>query len=208
MAINPQYESEVRRLLKLNKRFEAVRYLQNTLNVSNTDADRLVQAVEGEIASETQAALQPAVQGATGCGKVLLKVISFGFGFFGIGFILLGIGAYLLFNYVEAEAVEVQGRVVDLRASSSGGEGMAPVIEYEWNGETKTHYSEVYSSPPDFEKGQVIPVWVNPENPQNVTVLYEETGRIVIYVFGGIGVFFLVIAVVLFRLSRKMTSPL
>ncbi|MFN3839678.1 MAG: DUF3592 domain-containing protein [Cyclobacteriaceae bacterium] len=208
MAINTEYENEVRRLLKLNKRSEAVRYLQNTLNLSNTDADRLVQAVENEIANENLYPKNPAVKNAAGCGKVVLKVISLGFGLFGVVFILIGIGTYMLFNYIEEDAVEVQGRVVELRPSPNKGGGMAPVIEYEWNGETKTHYSEVYSSPPDFETGQAIPVWVNPENPDSVTVIYEGTGWVFISVFGGIGIVFFIIAIVLFRFGKKMNSPL
>ncbi|QOI98314.1 MAG: DUF3592 domain-containing protein [Flammeovirgaceae bacterium] len=208
MAINPEYENEVRLLLKQNKRFEAVRYLQNTLNVSNTDADRLVQAVENEIALEKQQVLNPAAETAKGCGSMVIKVISFGFGFFGVVFILIGIGAYLLFNYIEADAVEVQGHVVDLRPSPNGGDGFAPVIEYEWNGQTKTHQSEVYSSPPDFETGQMVPVYVNPSNPDIVTIIYEETGWIFISVFGGIGAVFIVIAIVLFRFGKKMNRPL
>jgi hypothetical protein len=208
MNINPQYENEVRRLLKLNKRAEAARYLQNKLNVSNTDADRLVQAVENEIQFETMQATQAVKSSAGGCGKVLLKVLSFGFGFFGIGFILVGIGASVLFNYVESGSVEVQGRVVSLRASENEGGGYAPVIEYDWNGVTKTHYSEVYSSPPDFQTGQVIPVWVNPDNPDNATVIYENTARIVMWIFGGIGAFFLIIAFGLFWFSRKINSTL
>lgn len=206
MTTDSGYENEVRRLLKLNKRFEAVRYLQNTLNLSNTDADRLVQAVENEIALESQQALKPV--NPLGCGKIILKIVSFGFGFVGLAFILIGIGAYMLFNYIEADAVEVQGRVVGLRPSQSSGGGVAPVIEYEWNGETKTHYSEVYSSSPDFETGQVIPVWVDPDNPESVTIIYEEPGWILISVFGSIGAVFLIIAFVVFRISRKMNNPL
>ncbi|MCK6617394.1 MAG: DUF3592 domain-containing protein [Cyclobacteriaceae bacterium] len=208
MAINQEYEIEVRRLLNQNKRFEAVRYLQNTLNVSNTDADRLVQAVENEIRLETQEVLKPVAETAKGCGNVVIKVISIGLGFFGVVFILIGIGTYLLFNYIEADAVEVQGRVVDLRPSPSGGDGFAPVIEYEWNGQTKTHYSEVYASPPDFEAGQVVPVYVNPSNPDTATIIYEETGWIFISVFGGIGAVFIIIAIVLFRFGKKMNRPL
>jgi len=205
MNINPQYEHEVRRLLKINQRAEAVRYLQNKLNVSNTDAYRLVQAVESEITYEAR---QNAQAAGGGCGGVVLRLASFGFGFFGICFILLGIGAYLLFNYVESGSVEVQGRVVSLQASKNEGGGYAPVIEYEWNGVTKTHYSEVYSSPPDFETGQVVPVWVNPDNPDSATVIYESTASLLLWIFEGMGAFFLVIAVVLFRISRKINNPL
>lgn len=206
MNINPQYETEVRRLLKLNKRFEAVRYLQNTLNVSNSDADQLVGAVENEIAQEQLETVRYTAAQTKGCGSVLLKIMSFGFGFFGLGFIVLGIGAYLLFTYIEPGAVEVKGQVVQLNSNESG--SMAPTIEYEWNGEIKTYRSEVYSSPPDFEIGQTVSVWVNPEDPNNATVIQTEMGWIFISVFGGIGLFFFVIAIVLFRIGKKMNRPL
>jgi hypothetical protein len=204
MDISPQYENEVRRLLQIKQRAEAVRYLQNALNVSNSDADLLVHAVEHEITQEQQKFLKNTAIQTKGCGAVLLKIISFGFGFFGLGFMVLGIGAYLLFNYVEPGSVEVQGHVVQLTENESG--SLAPVIDYEWNGETKTYRSEVYSSPPDFEVGQVVSVWVNPENPNNATVVQAEMGWIFISVFGGIGLFFCVIAIVLYRIGKKMNS--
>ncbi|MDL5049476.1 DUF3592 domain-containing protein [Oscillatoria amoena NRMC-F 0135] len=206
MNINPQYEIEIRSLLRQNKDAEAARYIQNVLNVSNTDAERLVQAVKNEIAQENQEALRNAANQTKGCGSMLLRIMSFGFGFFGIGFILLGIGSYFLFNYIETGAVEVQGRVIDLRENENG--GLAPVIEYEWADKNRTLYSEAYSSPPDYEIGQTVSVWINPENPDNATIMYEEIGWIFIATFGGIGLFFLVVAIVLSRIRKKISNPL
>ncbi len=202
MSIDPQYENEIRRLLHQNKRAEAARYLQNVLNVSNTDAERLVQAVEHEITLENQRAITTVTTQAPGCGAVLLRVLSFGFGFFGIGFIILGVGVYFLFNYVDPEAVEIQGHVIALKENDTG--SFAPVIEYQWEGVTKTHESEVYSSPPEYHVGQAVSVWIDPDNPETATVVFTELGWIFIYAFGGIGLFFLIIALVLNRVRKNL----
>jgi hypothetical protein len=97
-------------------------------------------------------------------------LLIFGGIFGGVGLLLLSLAIYFFFNTVQIQrsAFKVKGTVVEMERSrgSKGGSVYTPVVEFQLNNQTVQIYGSVASSPPAFDKGEVVDVIVNLSNPQ------------------------------------------
>jgi hypothetical protein len=53
---------------------------------------------------------------------------------------------------------------------SNGTSASAPVVEFEWRGEKRSYQPNYYSSPPNYEVGQQVALFVNRDDPEDVTI--------------------------------------
>jgi hypothetical protein len=209
MNINPQYELTVREYLKTGQRDKAVSYLSVQLAVSLEDSEKLVKAVEYEVGTENQGqpqsdqTIEKAENFARGCGSVVLKIIGVGFGFFAFAFILAAIIIYFVFNIPNASPVE--GKVTAFQTNDSG---TAPIIEFIWDGETKTWKSQTYSLTSTYTLGQNVNLLVNSENPEEAAIDSFEERWMAISVLGGTGLFMLLLTTVFFSIGKKIKRSL
>lgn len=206
MNINPQYELTVREFLKTGQRNKAVQYLSEQLTVSAEDAEKLVTAVEFEISTERQTqdqTVEKAENSVRGCGSIIFKIIGVGFAFCSFACILAAIIIYFVFNIPNA--VNVEGTVTEFQTNDTGS---APIIEFIWKEETKTYKSQTYSDPNPYTLGQHVTLLVNQENPDEAVIDSFDERWMAISVFGGTGLFLLMLTTVFFTLGKKIKRSL
>lgn len=112
------------------------------------------------------------------------------FTFGGVGALLLVIAAVLYFfdqQHVN-QSMRVEGEVV---RNQYKGSMCRPVVRYTWMGEEKLYFSNTYSNPPAFEKGERVELLVNPAEPDHVMVNSFSERFLAIIILAGIGGFFL-----------------
>ncbi len=129
-------------------------------------------------------------------------------------FLVLGLGLLCGGGYAASRviaflgrAVEAEGTVVDLRASTSSDHGTtyAPVVEYRLeSGAVRTFTGSVYSAPPAYEPGERVAVLFDPADPADArlrgTSLYLAP-----ILLGGLGALFAAIGggMLGFRAARR-----
>lgn len=121
--------------------------------------------------------------------KVKQYVMMFGMMLFCMIFLGVGIFVLSLENKDKKECtIPVTSTVVDLVSSSgSSGRTYAPVYEYEFEGRQYRVQSNNYSSPCPFSVGETVRIYVEPNDPEHIYSPKDKTGKIVAYVFIGIG---------------------
>jgi ribosomal protein L7/L12 len=183
--------------LNANKKMEAIRHVREQTGTQLKAALELVEEVEKEI--------NPNFKPAGGCVGGVFKLVSIFF--FGVSFLLL-VGAGLSY-YLEEESIKksdlIKGRVVSLTPSDHDGtETYAPVVRYVWHEKERTYQSNMYSYPPAYDVGEEVELYVNREDPENVYINSFSDRWLVVTILGGIGSVFLVIAVILTVIGRKV----
>jgi hypothetical protein len=93
--------------------------------------------------------------------------------FAGIGVFLLGIDLFLYLHTRQqlSNAVRTQGTVIDLIRTSKKNATLAPKVSFvAKNGETYMFISSVGTNPPEFEKGQRVSIYYDPQSPKQAFV--------------------------------------
>ena len=116
-----------------------------------------------------------------------------------IGAVFLLFGTFFLSGYGDKDSCteQVTARVIRMEKRTSHSSGKhhrtsttyAPVFEYEYNGKKYTYTSPIANNPPQFDAGEQVTIWVNPDSPNKI--YYEPSGgavflTIVFRIMGGI----------------------
>ena len=122
---------------------------------------------------------------------------NFFFFFFGIfafvGSILGLVAGVLWFGEIDIQnkGERSEGRVVDMLYSDGA---QAPVVEFPLgDGSIHQYSSNLYSSPPSYEVGEMVELWYDPNNPDRVSMAGMDSWfapvilGVFFLVFGGIG---------------------
>ncbi len=124
-------------------------------------------------------------------------IILFGSIFGGVGLLLLFGGAYFYDDSVKAQkdTILVKGRVVDLSLSygSKGSKLYTPVVDFELNNQTYTIRGSVASSPPDFEVGEEVELFLKPNQPQEAKINSFVEKWLMATILGSMGIIFTLI---------------
>jgi len=118
----------------------------------------------------------------------LPRIFYWAFG--GVGFTLLAIAAVIFYfgQKAQDQYIKVEGVVV--RNQFNG--GMArPVISYKWQGEEHLYADNTYTSPPAYDRGEKIELFVNPNDPKDVWINSFIGRYLAMTIVGGIGLIFL-----------------
>jgi Protein of unknown function (DUF3592) len=178
MPLTPEQKEHVTDLVERGEKLEAVRYFQNTLNVSADQALVLTEKLEEEIESsplrEKFKSLQEEVHKKPGMnvGRVVGGI------FMTLGSIMLAVVVYLIYsnNQFAQRAIPVKGKVIsyDSYESSDDDGGSTtmyrPTFEYAFLGKTYTHESSTSSSSPEYEIEEEVDVLVDPDDPREILI--------------------------------------
>ncbi len=205
--MSPQQKKHLEMLLKLGDELSAIRYLQSELNMSADDALVAVEKLKPTVTALPTDFVRSFLFKKTSAKESKLGS-RVGFAFMIIGFIMLGFSGYTAFTKYQfiQTAIPITGKVIDHDTSySTDDDGnsqvmYSPVFEYEYNGETYTHSSDVSSSSPDFEIGEEAEIYINPDAPGSALVNSFMERWFVVVLLGGMGSMFTGLGYMAFRL--------
>jgi len=169
MQIPETTKTKVRQLIAANKKIEAVKLVKEEFDLSLKTALEVVEAIEAKesvqfnsIQRETFANRH--VRPRVNTFSLLSKV------FLGVGTLLLALGAALAWDTDRqlANSERVTGTVVDLVSGS--GNGAYPLVEYSYKGQQRTVSGGVTSSPPVYELGEQVGIYVPNDPTQEVLI--------------------------------------
>ncbi len=180
-GIDHELKEEVLKLIKEQSKIEAIKFVKEWLDVSLSEAHRIVTDIEEE--NSPTARLTSTV--ISDRKPFLLFVRIFG----GIGILLVGIA--LTITYFKQKSISnsdlVVGKVIDLVGSGT----VAPVVKFNYLGAERTYQSSVYSSPPAYDIGEEVELFVNREDIDDILINSFIDRWLAATIVGGIGLFFL-----------------
>ena len=115
--------------------------------------------------------------------------------FFSIGLVLCGISYhfYRSGGNLIASGIETKGVVIGMHRMKPLEYPVAPSVKfYTQSGKVHIWHSSEGRNPPEYQIGQEVSLHYNPNNPDEVIL---EQGKLMVYVFGGIGMIFLLLSV-------------
>jgi hypothetical protein len=131
----------------------------------------------------------------------------FGGIFGGVGLILLIAAIIVYYNQSESlkNTVKSKGKVIDMVGSrgSKGGTTYSPIVEFQFNGQSYRISSEVSSSPPAFEIGEEVELFVPPSNPNKARINSFMENWFVVLILGFMGTIFSIIGFSVMRTKFK-----
>ena len=110
--------------------------------------------------------------------------------FGGVGALLLSIAAVIFYFDQKAnnQYTHIEGKVIRNQFVN----GMArPIIAYSWEGKDLTYMSTTYTTPPAFERGEKVELFVNPNDPEDVYINSFSERWLAMTIVGGMGIVFL-----------------
>lgn len=184
MSLSEEQKEHAVHLIEVGEQLEAVRYLQEKLNITTEQAVKLAEKLEEEaeadqnaIKTELRAKLEDFKRrSATNPGVNVGRLV--GSIFMVLGSIMLSVVVYITYsNYqFSKRAIPVRGIVLEYNSyystdSDGGGSTMfTPTFEYSYNGRKYTYTSNTSSSSKEYNEGDEVEVLVDPDDPDSVLV--------------------------------------
>jgi hypothetical protein len=103
-----------------------------------------------------------------GCLQIAAKGLGIFLLIVSVMFLAAGGIIYFLQEHSISNSDLVSGVVTEMKTIDTG--GSAPVVAYEWNGEKRSYESNYYASPPDYEVGQRVSLYINRDEPDDIIV--------------------------------------
>ena len=120
---------------------------------------------------------------------------AFFFGLFALIGTIMGAIASVVWqntNTLIEKGVHTEGTVVRLLYNGKG--SACPVVEYRTeNGDTRTYSGNTYTNPPEYDEGEAVELWYNPDRPGEVVLAGVDRWLVpailggFFVIFGGIG---------------------
>lgn len=197
--LSAEEKKQIENFIRTNQKIQAVKYVRSRKRTSLKKALNLVEEVQKEIDPEF---VPHRTTG--GCLSGGLQVTAI-FLFLGA---LMMLGGAALNYYLNTESLKnsqmATGTVVSMEPYADGGESVAPIIAYQWQGREMTYHSKTFSYPPAYHTGEKVEIFVNTENPEDVFINSFSDRWLVITILSSIGGFMLLIAITFWVLSRKL----
>lgn len=212
--MTPEQKEEAASLIRMGEKLEAVRFLQETLNIDAEQALLLAEKLEEEEEKSDTSDLRKQLEKAKqemSSSKGFKMGVTVGLIFMSLGILMLAFGFYFFYdNYQFAKrAVPVVGHVVDYDSYYStdddgGGSTMyTPIYEYTYQGNKKTHASSVSSSGRDFDIGEEVEILVDPDDPNEILVNTFWDRYFAVVILGFLGSLFTGLGYMAYRLMGK-----
>lgn len=209
MNAEREIKDQVSQLLRSGQRGQAKLLLQSKLGISEEEAEKLVRALEQE--NPAQHMIIPSltrgvntINQTGGCVALFLRGFGLFFTLITLACYAFAVIMYFYYNHFISEEATVTGMVIDLEINSEG--ASAPIVEYDWNGETKLYKSAMHAAPPDYAPGDSVTLYVNPENPDEAIIDSFTERYLFSVIFAGVGTFFLFFAIAMFVIARKLRT--
>lgn len=134
----------------------------------------------------------------------MLNIIRYSFLILGIVFLIVSLVVNISFQKKKEKCTQgVEATIVDMNKmerTETGNDApyisYFPVYEYEYEGKIYRKGSNVGNNKNSFEIGKKVQIYIDPENPE---VIYEDSSipKLIVRIFGGIGIVFILIVVCL-----------
>lgn len=198
VVLEGEQHARVKELLESGKKIEAISYVKETFGLRLRPAKVVVENLEKGLGLPAR--------GPSAFMKGPAGLIMLIFGGLGIVFVIVAGAIFISQSQSIDKSERVTGRVTRLQ-SESGRSGSSPVIEYQWNGQTWLHASNVYTSPPAYSVGEEVALFVNREDPADVFLDSFVDRWLLILIFGILGGTFVGIpALGYFLATRRWTT--
>lgn len=213
MTLTPEQKEEAIDLIHVGNKLEAVRYLQQVLNINAEQALLLTEKLEQEIKAEDEAVFEELKmarennpqQSPINVGRLVGGI------FMGVGSILLAVVAWIsVSNYKFAQrAIPVTGTVINYNNYESRNDDgrhttmYTPTYQYDFNGKTYTYISSTSSSSREYEINEKVNVLVDPDQPEEVLIDSFWDRWFVVVLLGFMGTLFTGLGYLVFRFLGK-----
>lgn len=194
-TIEGPLKTEVAKLLKTGRKLDAVQVVRKELRVGLREALVLVEEVAREVNPNYVSF------NATGCLQLAAKGVGIFLMVVSVFFLAAAVIIYFFQSQSISKSDRVTGRVTEMKSMDTG--ESAPVVEYEWEGKKRSYESTYYSSPPDYEVGQTVPLFVNREDPEDITLDTFTDRWALIVGLAVIGGFLLLVSIVFLYFGRR-----
>jgi len=207
MPLTPEQKEHAIDLIEMGDKLEAVRYFQDTLNLSAEDAlvlaEKLEEEIEGNNVAEIKAMHdQIRKQPTLDVGRVV------GIIFMSIGSIMLAVVIYLVTsNYKFMQrAIPVQGKVIDYQSYESRDDDgryttmFTPIYQYAFKGKSYTHISTTSTSSKDYLIDDAVEILVDPQDPKEIVINSFMEKWFLSILFGFMGTLFSGLGFMAYRL--------
>lgn len=195
--MTPQQQKKLEMLLKLGDELGAIRFLQSELNMSADDALLAVEKLKPTVTALPTDFVRSFFSKKTSVKDSKLGS-RIGLFFMIIGIIMLGFSGYHAFTkYMFMQyAIAITGKVIsyssNFKTDDNGNSTSlySPVFEYEYEGQTYSHYSNVSSSSRDYKIGEEEEIFILPNAPGNALVNSFMERWFMVVLLGGMGIVF------------------
>lgn len=204
-------KDQVKKLLESDQRYQAIRLIQNTYNVSEGEAEKLLSTLDKDD-EPAQNTPQPPAQsgGCMGCFSGLFKIGSILFALAGI--LLLGILA-VVYYYAEdfkKESIPVRGIVADTvhlpRTSTDTIQNVYLVFNYEIKDSLRSYQTTTSYPETLYQVQDSVDLRVNPNDADYATIDDESFFDDVFLVFGIVAGVMFFFALVLWIIGRAANN--
>jgi Protein of unknown function (DUF3592) len=215
MMLTPEQKEHAIELIQMGDK-EAVRYLQQVLNVNAEQALLLTKKLEEEIMAEDEAVFEElkvarennSQQPPVNAGRIASGI------FMGVGSVILAVAAWIgVSNYKFAQqALRVKGTVImysnyESRNDYGSQSTMyTPTYQYVFNGKTYTYTSSTSSSSHEYEINENVNVLVDPQKPEEVLIDSFWERWFVMTLLGGMGTLITGVSYIVYRIMGNADS--
>ncbi|MEK6782267.1 MAG: DUF3592 domain-containing protein [Bacteroidota bacterium] len=211
MTLTPEQKDHAVELIEMGDKLDAVRYLQELLDITTEQALLLTEKLEEEIEAspllEEFKTLQDEVrkQPTVNVGRLVGTI------FMSLGGVMLTVVAYLTVSHYQfsQRAVLVKGIVVENSSYESKNDNggsttmYTPTFQYEFEGKTYTHRSSTSSSSQDYEVNETVDVLVDPKEPKEILIDSFWEKWFLSVLLGSMGVMFAGMGYMAYRVFGK-----
>ena len=192
MALSEEIINKLKVLIYEDKDSEAIKVLQKENDLSYDEAAGYVNRLKDSL---SKGRAKPVKDNS----KLMLIIFASVSGLFW----MLAIFFYFTKSDQIAKSVLVEGTVTELIQDESGS---APVISYMFENTAYQYISNIFSSPPAYELGEVVELYLLPEAPQEVIINSFADRWLIIMIFGILAVVFDLIAVAALLIKPRSSS--
>ncbi|MBX2900384.1 MAG: DUF3592 domain-containing protein [Cyclobacteriaceae bacterium] len=209
---NPKdIKEQVRKLLESDQRYQAIRLIQNTYGVNEAEATRLLETLRKDAAPANATQKQIPIKGCGGCASAALKVGSILSLL--LGLLFLGVTAFFYYFYEDfkKDATPVRGIIDEVKIApptQATDTTQSVFLVFKYSFQDSVYTCQTISSYPkkDFQAKDSVTLLVNPANPEYASLPADEVMQDFYLIFGIATAVMLVIALVLWFLSRATKS--
>ncbi len=209
-------KAQIKKLLASDQRYQAIRLIQNTYGISETDAEKLLSTLENEEPPPRpgSGAAPASNTGCNGCFAGVLKVGSILIGLLGLLFLAATAFFYYFYEDFKKDAISVRGIVADTvyvtpTSPTDTTHNVYLVLNYQVQDSIYTY--QTITAYPEYEYlvQDSVYLLVNESNPDYATLESDNVMEDFYLIFGIAGGVCLFVAGVLFFLgssSRRVRS--
>ncbi len=160
-------KSIIKEYVRQNRTAEALNFIRQTYKVTETDAQKLLDAIVDEskqsTSNETTITKRTSNNGCGGCLNVFFKIISVFVGLWSVMFLSAFVFAYYLIENEKGDLVQVEATVLGSERANRGREHL--IVEYTWENINYLDTMDFAVESGKYEVGEEIEVLIHPDHP-------------------------------------------